>query len=380
MEMPWKEVSPMSEKEFFVKQACQPDANITQLCADFGISRPTGYELLKRYKKEGKAGLQLRSRRPKTSPHKTPEEIEDAILLLRDKHPKWGGDKIRSYLMKQGLTMPNEKTIDRILKRHGRVTIEESLKRKTFIRFEHEHPNDLWQMDFKGHFKLNDGLRCHPLTLLDDHSRFSLEIRSCQYERFETVKPALIGVFREYGLPLRMTMDNGAPWGCSSAQLHTKLTTWLIMQGIIVLHSRPRHPQTQGKLERFHRTLKAELISEYMFDNLAHAQQGFDWWRQIYNDERPHAAIEMQVPSERYKRSAREYVENPSPYIYDSSLEIRKVGNKGNISYHGRHYTVGEGFAGYHVGLKPTKDERIVDVYFCHQKVLKIDLEHALKY
>ena len=174
-------------------------------------------------------------------------------------------------------------------------------------------------------------------------------------------------------------MDNGAPWGYSGSQLHTHLTAWLIMQGITVTHSRPCHPQTQGKLERFHRTLKAELIGAYLFDSLDHAQEGFDWWRQIYNDERPHAAIGLQVPSQRYKRSEREYRERISPYVYDSSLEARKVSGKGSISYKGRRYTVGEGFAGNHVGLKPTQDERMVDVYFCHQKVIKLDLECALK-
>jgi len=313
-------------------------------------------------------------------PTKTPIKLEQLILKTRNKHPDWGGGKIRPYLLEKGYNMPTEKTINRILKKHGRICIEESLKRKKYIRFEHEHPNDLWQMDFKGHFKLADGTRCHPLTILDDHSRFSLVIKSCAYERFDVVKQALIGVFREYGLPLRMTMDNGAPWGCSGDQKHTKLTAWLIMNGITVSHSRPRHPQTQGKLERFHRTLKLELLSRYYFDNLQHAQKGFDWWREMYNMERPHAAIENKVPTKRYKLSSREYKEKIEPYTYDTKLEIRKVGCKGSISYNGKRYTVGEAFASHHVGLKPTEEDRMIDVYFYHQRVLKIDLDHSLKY
>ena len=275
--------------------------------------------------------------------------------------------------------MPGEKTVDRILKRHGRVTLEESLKRKKFIRFEHEHPNDMWQMDFKGHFKLEDGKRCHPLTLLDDHSRFSLAIVSCDGERFDTVKPALINLFRCYGLPKRMTMDNGSPWGYSGSQNHTHLTAWLISKGIYVSHSRPYHPQTQGKLERFHRTLKAELLSRYWFDDLGHAQEGFDWWRQLYNYERPHSAIAAYSPGEAYHRSANEYLEETAPYEFDSSFEVRKVGLKGNISFQGKRYTVGEAFGGCSVGLKPTEEEGIFDVYFYHQRVVKIDLRYAIK-
>lgn len=195
-----------------------------------------------------------------------------------------------------------------------------------------------------------------------------------------TVKEGLTTVFREYGVPLRMTMDNGSPWGYGGDQNHTYLTAWLITKGVTVSHSRPYHPQTQGKLERFHRTLKLELLEAYTFEDVVNAQEGFDWWREMYNNERPHAAIEMQVPSERYRRSEREYIETPEPYIYDTDLDVRKVGMKGNISYKGSRYTVGEAFAGSEVGLKPTNDDGIMDVYFYHQKVVKIDLRRTLKY
>ncbi|OYK91226.1 transposase [Coxiella burnetii] len=283
-------------------------------------------------------------------------------------------------MVKKGYIMPCIKTVNRILKRYGRITIEESLKRKKFIRFEHEHPNDLWQMDFKGHFRLTNKIRCHPLTLLDDCTRYSLGIIACGDERLETVKQALIDIFRKWGLPKRMTMDNGAPWGYSGSQNYTQLTVWLIQQTIYVSHSRPYHPQTQGKLERFHRTFKQEFLNRYYFDTLAQAQKGFDWWRDFYNDERPHSAIEAYSPSEIYHRSERSYCEKIQPYEYTTEMDVRKVNQKGIMSYKGRRYFVGEAFGGQAMGLMPSNENDIVNVYFCHQKVFKLDLNQPLNY
>ena len=175
-------------------------------------------------------------------------------------------------------------------------------------------------------------------------------------------------------------MDNGSPWGYSGSQNHTRLTAWLIMQGIRVSHSRPYHPQTQGKLERFHRVLKEELLQRYYFDDFAHAQEGFDWFREMYNFERPHGAIKAYSPGEAYVCSDKKYVEEPKPYVYESRLEVRKVSQKGNVSFRGKHYTVGEAFAGMYVGLEPSKTEGIFDVFFCHQRVVKIDINRMLKY
>lgn len=298
--MPWKEVSVMDEKIRFINTYLTHQGPFTSLCRQFGIAPKTGYKYVKQYNENGFDGLKEASRQPKTSPTKVKSCIENLILLVRHLHPAWAGEKIKTFLNKCGYTnLPTEKTIDRILKRNGLITIEESEKHKAWVRFEHENPNDLWQIDFKGHFATRDQNRCYPLTLLDDHSRFSLLIKSCANQRAETVKTALIEVFHNYGLPLRMTMDNGTPWGYSGKQEHTEFSAWLIQLGIYVTHSRPGHPQTQGKLERFHRTLKLELLSRFSFANLGEAQEGFDWWRSIYNEERPHAAIENKVPSER---------------------------------------------------------------------------------
>jgi|SRR5436190_10276231 len=375
--MPWKKVTVMSQKEQFIEHYVKGDyGKFSHLCREFGISRKTGYKWVNRVHSFGTAGLKEANRRPKNSPSKTTQEIQELILNTRNLFPNWGGEKLRSYLISKGYRdLPNEKTISRILKRHGLITLEESEKHKPWKRFEHENPNDLWQMDFKGHFATLDG-RCHPLTLLDDHSRFCLLIRSCCDEKNQTVQEALITVFREYGLPLRMTMDNGPPWGYSGVQNHTTLTAWLIRIGIIVSHSRPNHPQTQGKLERFHRTLKLELLSRYQFSDLAQAQEGFDWYKHLYNEIRPHASLMGEVPSSRYCRSERNYPEDLKPIVYDEKLIVRKVQQGGLISFKGKEYRIGGAFYGHPVGLKEGEEEDLFDVYFCHQKIVKIDIKY----
>jgi transposase InsO family protein len=374
--MPWKEATCMSEKLRFIEQIGLQERAFSELCREFGISRKTGYKLFNRYNQEGIAGLNARSRKPRRSINKTTDEIEEKILTARDLHPSWGGEKLLRYLKNKGYeNLPTEKTIDRILKRNGLITAEESEKRKPWIRFEHENPNDLWQMDFKGHFAIGES-RCYPLTVLDDHSRFSLSIKACENQTTNTVQQHLISVFREYGLPKRMTMDNGSPWGYSGTQEHTTLTAWLIRLGIKVSHSRPGHPQTQGKLERFHRTLKLELLKQYEFKNLIEAQEGFDWWREVYNKERPHGALGHAVPLDRYTKSNRCYPEELSSIEYDDQYIIRKVQYAGFIHFKGKVYKIGSAFHGQPVGLKEN-EEGLIDVYFCHQKVNKIDPRYS---
>jgi transposase InsO family protein len=372
--MPWKEVTSMEERKRFVELASEWQGNFKDLCSAFGISAKTGYKYLNRYHESGLLGLKEQSRQPKTNANKTKANIADLVIKARQLHPSWGGEKLKNYLHAKGhKELPTEKTIDRILRRNGLITAEASEKHKPWKRFEHENPNDLWQMDFKGHFATANG-RCHPLTVLDDHSRYSLLIKACKDEQRETVKEALIETFREYGLPKRMTMDNGPPWGYSGDQLHTVLCAWLIRLGIYVTHSRPRHPQTQGKLERFHRTLKTELLSAYSFEDIDEAQKGFKWWQKIYNEERPHEAIGFKTPSKRYTRSEIDYPEKLPPIEYDGSLIIRKVQKGGLIHFKGKEYRIGTAFYGNHVGLKEAKEEGLMDVYFCHQRVLKISI------
>src|SRR5579883_1873923 len=213
--MPWNEETRMSLKKKFVSVALQKKIPFIRLCKDFKISPPCGRKWIKRYLEKGEEGLKEKSRRPHFSPYKTPEIIELQILEVRKRHPAWGARKIHAFLSQRGkVDLPDPSTITRILHRHGKILEEESQKRKAFIRFEHALPNELWQMDFKGHFSMTRG-RCNPLTILDDCSRFSLALKACQNQQECTVRPVLIDVFREYGLPDRITADNGAPWGNS---------------------------------------------------------------------------------------------------------------------------------------------------------------------
>lgn len=371
--MPWKEVTTMSLRLEFVRLALHEDANMSHLCQRFGISRKTGYKWLDRYQQHGKEALMDQSRRPQISPNRTPAYIEKLVLQIRDKHPAWGGRKINSVLLRDGHTdIPHPSTITGILYRNGRMDADESVKHKAFQRFEREHPNELWQMDFKGHFPLTEGGRCHPLTVLDDCSRFLLCLKACPNETGETVAEHLTCTFRRYGMPDRMLMDNGSPWGSDGDNPYTRLTVWLIRLGIDVSHGRPYHPQTQGKDERLHRTLNAELISRKNLAGLSHSQAAFDDWRDTYNQVRPHQALDMCVPGERYQPSSRCFPETLPTILYGTGDIVRKVDVCGRISFRSRKFRVGKAFHGQPVALRSADKDGVFDVFFCHKPVAQI--------
>ncbi len=367
--MPWQEVSTMQSRSEFVGLAQHEGANIRQLCRRYGISPSTAYKWLKR-QREG-VDLKDRSRRPQASPLRSDTAIEEAVLALRQAHPAWGARKLKHRLVALGEAAPAVSTVHAILVRHGCISVEASEAAKPWQRFEHAKPNDLWQMDFKGHVPLAQG-RCHPLTILDDHSRYNLCLGACADEREGTVKAHLVATFRSYGLPARMTMDNGAPWGDSQAYF-TRMDVWLMKQGIRVGHSRPYHPQTQGKDERFHRTLNAEVLQGVTFSELLASQTAFDRWRVIYNQQRPHEALAMQVPQQRYRASAREYQPSPAPPEYADDRQVRRVQEHGCISWHGHDYRIGSAFAGEPVAVRRTTDERLYDVFWNTRRIAQIN-------
>ncbi|MHB1947874.1 MAG: IS481 family transposase [Gammaproteobacteria bacterium] len=376
--MAWNEVTEMSLREEFVRFAEAGQTSISELCKRFGVSRKTGYKWLKRYKEHGTAGLQNHSRRPNHSPHKTSLEQEELIVDLRKKHPAWGGRKLQARLQAKGYKdVPPPSTITNILHRHGLIDEVESNKHKAWNRFEHEAPNRLWQMDFKGHFALTQG-RCHPLTIIDDHSRFSICLQACPNETANIVEKKLINIFETYGLPDRFNVDNGNPWGCSGQARFTKMSIWLIRLGISVSFSTPLHPQTNGKDERFHRTLKAELLRYHQFHDMEHAQRLFDDWRNCYNLERPHEALNMATPASRYHASHRSYPKNIQPIEYSPDDIVRKVQAQGFISYKSRYVKVGGAFHGENVALRHTSQDGIFDVYYCHQKIATLDLNDPI--
>jgi transposase InsO family protein len=372
--MPWKEVSIMSQRLEFVTLAIAEEANIRHLCRCYGISSATAYKWLQRFRSNGVNGLADRSRRPHHSPSRSAAKMEEAIINLRVKHPAWGGRKLRERLLTLNYTtVPSASTITAILRRHQLLDPKESAKHRAFQRFERAAANELWQMDFKGEFKLPQG-RCYPLTILDDHSRFAIALEACARNTRNITQTALIKVFRLYGLPAQITCDNGSPWGSRGRYYFTGLGVWLLRLGIRVSHSRPHHPQTQGKDERFHRTLQAEVLRYHAGDTLAQWQLIFDQWRVVYNTERPHEALSMAVPASRYQPSQRRYPEQLPAIEYGATDIVRKVRRYGHIKYEGREYHVGSAFYGLHVALRPTITDGLFAVFFCNHKIGKLDL------
>jgi transposase InsO family protein len=373
--VPWNEVSLMSLRLEFVTLAAADGANVRALCRRYGVSPKTAYKWIARHRRGGPDALADRPRRPASAPGRCPPDLEAAALRLRDEHPAWGGRKLRARLIADGVAaVPAASTLTAVLRRHGRLAPGGAAAAAPFVRFEHDAPNRLWQMDFKGHFATASG-RCHPLTVLDDHSRFALGLVACPDERDATVRGHLTALFRRYGLPERVLCDNGAPWGTGGAGLrYSALGVWLLRLGVAVSHGRPCHPQTQGKDERFHRTLKAEVLQGRTFADLAACQGRFDPWREVYNHRRPHEALEMAVPASRYRASGRPFPEALPAWEYGPTDAVRKVACDGTISFRGRPFDLGKAFRGEHVAVRPTVEDGVFGVYFGVHEVAQADL------
>lgn len=371
--MPWQECSTMSQRQEFLGLAAQPGSNFSQLCKRFGISRKTGYKWWRRYRETGVNGLADQSRRPQHSPRHSQPALEQHVLAVRDQYG-WGARKIKTCLERAGQGPLAKSTIHKILLRHQRLVSSAEPVSRPYQRFEQERPNQLWQMDFKGHYQLGNQERCHPLTILDDHSRYSLCLKACRNEQTGTVQEQLVATFRRYGLPERMLMDNGSPWGNDREHQHTPLTVWLLRLGIAVSHSRPYHPQTQGKDERFHRSLKVEVLAQRVFADFERMQVRFDEWRYCYNHVRPHEALAMAVPASRYQPSQRSFPEQLPPLEYGATDQVRKVQTDGKISFRNREFRLGKAFRGYPVALRPTTEDGVYEVYFATHRISQIDL------
>lgn len=418
--MPWQEVSVVERRGEFCELAVGAGANVRRLCSRFGISRKTGYKWLAVWKRaeanrrsgraaerglsgraeaacasggdaescpsggEGEswrwAVLADRSRRPHRSPGRSSAQVEAVVLAARDRHPAWGGRKLCVWLKNEagrrgglaGSEVPAPSTITEILRRHGRIDAAESVKHRAHVRFEHARPNDLWQMDFKGHFAAGAG-RCHPLTVLDDHSRFAIGLQACGDERGETVQARLTAMFERYGLPERLLCDNGPPWGGQGQAEVSAVGVWLMRLGLVVVHGRPRHPQTQGKDERFHRTLQREVMARHRPDSLGRCQRLFDDWRDVYNLERPHQALDFAVPASRYRVSRRAMPTALPAIEYEAGDVVRRVQRTGVIDFRGRRWYLGKGYRGTPVAVRPTGRDGTWAVYFCRQRLTTLD-------
>ena len=367
----------MTQRREFVSLAQTQTTTVAELCRRFGISRKTGYKWIDRQE-----DLREGSRRPVHSPNRSPAQVEEQVVGLRLKHAAWGGRKIARRLRDLGVQhVPHPSTVTHILRRHGLLHTPAAGSGGRYKRFEHPTPNALWQMDFKGDFSLDHG-RCHPLTVIDDHARFNLVLRACSGQSRIQVQPILTETFRQYGLPERINADNGQPWGSPSADHGlSQLTVWCIRLGIRMSFSAPAHPQTNGKDERFHRTLKAEVLAGRHFPTLRHAQQAFDRWRPIYNYERPHDALGLAVPGSRYQPSPRSYPEVLPLIEYAATDRVMTVGWGGQVKFAGRWWKVSSALRDQPIAFRPTQREGCYEVYYCHQRILTIDLsedgEHA---
>jgi transposase InsO family protein len=372
--MPWREVSAMDQRREFVRLALQEGVNRRELCRRFGISPDVGYKWLARWQ-AGDRELANRSRRPIVTPRRSEAMTEERVLAVRDAHPAWGARKIAHCLKRDGVTVPVPSTVHQILRRNGRVQPTESAPPNPGHRFEKEAPNLLWQMDFKGHMPLTNGMDCHPLTMVDDHSRYVVCLKACADERRLTVQDHLTATFRRYGLPDALYTDNGSPWGDTSGVRWTGLKVWLLKLGVRVVHARPRHPQARGKNERFHRTLKAEVFAMQRFRNLPDVQRAFDAWRSMYNLERPHQGLGMDVPASRYRPSSRAMPARLPKVEYDSGEIVRTVSSTRHyVAFKGRMWKVTQAFARERLAIRPLDRDGHYGIFFASWQVASIDL------
>jgi transposase InsO family protein len=375
--MPFEERSIVSQREEFCRLATVPGANVRELCRRFEVSPTSGYKWIERWRAAGRGGLADRSRRPLTSPGRTSVAVEEQVLAVRQAHPCWGGRKIRRVLEREGLAdPPSASTVTEILRRHGRLDGPGAGEPRSFTRFESVAANDLWQMDFKGHVATLAG-RLHPLTVLDDRSRYALVLAACGDERETTVRARLTTAFRRYGLPWRMLTDNGSPWGSTGGEA-TRFAVWLMDLDVTLIHGRPYHPQTQGKDERFHRTLNSEVLSGRTFRTFEEADTVFADWREIYNTRRPHQALGLEVPASRYEASRRPMPETIPPPDYEPDAIVRTVGSGGQISFKNRRLRCPQALVGKRVALRMTEIDGVFDLCYRRHVLAQLDLRNNI--
>ena len=364
--MPWEKKTVMEQREAFVAAVEAKEGTVSEMCRAYGISRKTGYKWLNR----AAMGQRLcdQSRCPHRQPSKTDCVTEQLILAVRTANPAWGGRMIRSVLEAAGCEgLPSAKTCSNILKRNGMISREESLKHRPCQRFERESCNDLWQADFKGDFLLGDGSRCFPLDIIDDHSRYC--IRTEPKSAATGVKSSFIQAFLEFGLPNAILTDNGAQFSGFRGG-YTMFERFLMDLDILPIHGRIMHPQTQGKIERFHRTMKAELLRTTP-ENIAHAKKLFKEWQWRYNELRPHSALGMKTPGSVYQASNRPYAE-PKPFLYDDGARLIKINNWGYLRFGPIEVYLSETMKDTYLELRPDDGDTFLVIYR-NYKIARVD-------
>jgi len=366
----------MSQRLEFVLLAKQPGVSFRQLCRRFDISAKTGYKWRQRYATGGLSGLQDQSRRPQRSPRRCGEAVAHQVRALHAQWG-WGGRKIRRRLQDLGLRdVPAASTCTAILHRAGVFAERPQPPQRPLQRFCRTSPNALWQLDFKGDFATQSGRRCYPLAALDDHSRFNVLLEAAADQTGGGVRAALTRAFACYGLPEELLCDNGPPWGQGEPVCpYTTLGVWLLQLGVRVLHGRPYHPQTQGKQERFHRTLQRELLSRHTWRDLAHCAELFPDYRERYNCERPHDELAGDTPLRHYRPSPRALPAHLPAVEYPADTQVRLLRLGGFLTFGHQTWYVGRPFAGLPIGLRPSPQaDGQWQVYFAHHLLGLIDL------
>ena len=373
--MPWrfKTVEDV-RKEFAL--AAQNCSNFSALCREYGITRKTGYKWVDRFL----CGETLadRSRRPLASPTRTDSEIEEKILELRKDNCNWGAKTIHKVLQNQGVIgLPCVKTVNNILNRYGQILPEESQKRIAYQQFEKSRCNEMWQTDFKGEFKTADGKYCYPLDILDDHSRFAIRIDASD-STINVVKRNFESAFLEYGVPDSILSDNGAQFA-GFKQGYTQFEKWLMCLDVLPIHGRIKHPQTQGKIERFHRSMKEELLNHKNFENADAANAALQEWRYKYNYIRPHEALGMKCPGEVYTPSSRAYREEISRWEYGGQYHVLKVNSWGYVRFHRFQVYLSETMIDEYVEFRPSPDGESFYACFRNFRIAEFSTESGAR-
>lgn len=365
--MPWSQTSPMNQRTQFIADFLRESLSITELCDLYGVSRKTGYKWIDRYLRQGPAGLVERSRRPVCSPNATPEEIVQAFLEVRRRHPSWGAKKLLTIVHKRHprWALPGRSTVCDILSRNGMVP-----KQRHRRKIGHPGkptsqilaPNDTWCADFKGQFKTGDGIYCYPLTVTDGYSRYLLGCQGLLTTAVREAKPVFTRLFKEYGLPKRIRTDNGVPFATNTLARLSSLSAWWVRLGVLPELIEPGKPQQNGRHERMHKTLKAEATKPPA-GNLAAQQRKFNRFRAEFNDERPHEALDQQTPGSLYIPSSREMPNKLPPLEYPDRFEVRYVSANGGIRWNNGWLNVSIVCVGEYVGLEEI-DDGVWNVYF----------------
>ena len=343
----------MDERLKFVARLLDGE-KMAPLCAEFGISRKTGYKIFERYKDCGVAAFTDRSRRPYRQANRLPPQLEAVIVRLKREYPGWGAPKIREKLRRQSTAphLPAISTVHAVLDRYGLVKRRRQRRPKaTGTELSRPSgPNALWCADYKGEFMLGDRRYCYPLTITDFASRYLLTCEALSTTQEKFAFTVFERTFKEFGLPGAIRTDNGVPFAAPQALYGlSKLAVWWLRLGIEIERIRPGHPEQNGRHERMHLTLKKEATKPAAA-NVLQQQARFDTFIAQYNRERPHQALAMKVPADVYVRSSRVYrgLDELSYPFHDATFTVTQCGR---ICFHGRKVNLSHVFAGQNVGV-----------------------------